>query len=164
MTETRSHHPSIACYSALPELGDARLKALRARGFNAEIVPSVEAARARVLELLPTDALVSHGGSTTLEQIGLPAALHLSTQLRYGNAEWSAEDDSRRRLALRKQNSIFADVYLGSVQAVPRTGQVVGTDAGGSRQGPYVWGPPPVIWAVGANKIVANLDAAIRRV
>ncbi len=45
-----------------------------------------------------------------------------------------------------------------------RTGQVVGCDAGGGRQGPYVWGPARVIWVAGANKIVDDLEAAIRRV
>jgi len=37
-------------------------------------------------------------------------------------------------------------------------------DAGGGRQGPYIWGPPKLIWVAGANKVVADLDAAIRRV
>lgn len=148
----------------LPELDAGLLQALASRGFDTQAVPSADAARARVLELLPDGALVSHGGSTTLEQIGLPAALRGSARVRYGNAEWSAEDDAERRTALRKRNSIFADVFLGSIQAVARTGQVVGSDAGGSRQGPYVWGPRRVIWVAGANKIVPDLDAALRRV
>jgi LUD domain len=160
--------PAIDCAvgeaPALPALDDSLVRALAARGFDAQVVPSAEAARERILELLPDGALVSHGGSTTLEQIGLPAALRGSDRLRYGNAEWSAEDNAERRTAIRKHNSIFADVFLGSVQAVARTGQVVGCDAGGSRQGPYVWGPRRVIWVAGANKVVANLDAALRRV
>jgi hypothetical protein len=149
---------------ALPRVDEPLLRALTARGFDARAVPSAQAARETVLALLPDGALVSHGGSTTLEQIGLPAALSGSARLRYGNAEWSAEDDAQRRTAVRKHSSIFADVFLGSVQAIARTGQVVGCDAGGSRQGPYVWGPRRVIWVAGANKIVVTLDAAIRRV
>ncbi len=150
--------------ASLPAIDTPLLEALRARGFDARAVPTGADAREAVLALLPDGALVSHGGSTTIRQIRLADALASSTRLRYGNAEWLAEDDAARRLEIRKRNSIFADVYLGSVQEVARTGQVVGCDKGGGRQGPYVWGPPRVIWVAGANKIVPDLDAAFRRI
>jgi len=149
---------------ALPAIDAALIEALRGRGFDARAVATGVEARDAVLALLPDGALVSHGGSTTLRQIGVVDALAESTRLRYGNAEWLAEDDTARRLEIRKRNSVFADVYLGSVQAVARTGQVVGCDKGGGRQGPYVWGPSRVVWVAGANKIVADLEAAFRRV
>jgi len=142
----------------------ALLDTLGKRNFDPRVVSGADEALQLVLSLLPDGALVSHGGSTTLEQIGLESALATSSRVRYGNAEWVAEDDSELRTSIRKRNSVFADVYLGSVQAIARTGQVVGADAGGSRQGPYVWGPNRLIWVAGTNKIVADLDAAIRRV
>jgi len=142
----------------------ALLDTLGKRNFDPRVVRGADEALQLVLSLLPEDALVSHGGSTTLEQIGLESALATSSRVRYGNAEWLAEDDSELRTSIRKRNSVFADVYLGSVQAIARTGQVVGADAGGSRQGPYVWGPNRLIWVAGTNKIVADLNAAIRRV
>jgi hypothetical protein len=147
-----------------PTIDEPLLRALTARGFEAKVAACAQEAKEMVLGSLPAGALVSHGGSTTLEQIGVVDALATSTRVRYGNAEWLAEDDAARRFEIRKRNSIFADVYLGSVQAVARTGQVVGCDAGGGRQGPYVWGPHRVIWVAGANKVVDDLDAAIRRV
>ncbi len=142
----------------------ALLDTLGKRNFDPRVVSGADEALQLVLSLLPDGALVSHGGSTTLEQIGLESALATASRVRYGNAEWLAEDDSELRTSIRKRNSVFADVYLGSVQAIARTGEVVGADAGGSRQGPYVWGPNRLIWVAGTNKIVADLDAAIRRV
>lgn len=150
--------------NTLPAVDRALLDALAARNFDPRVVAGAAEARSLVLSLLPAGGVVSHGGSTTIEQIGLPDALADSTQVRYGNAEWLAEDDDERRTEIRKRNSIFADVYLGSVQAIARTGQVVGCDAGGGRQGPYVWGPDRVIWVAGINKIVDDLEAAIERV
>lgn len=147
-----------------PTLDAALLRELAARHFDPRVVGDAAEALALVLSLLPDGALVSHGGSTTLEQIGLVDALRSSSRLRYGNREWLAEGDGMRRLEVRKRNSIFADVYLGSVQAVARTGQVVGADAGGSRQGPYVWGPDRLIWVAGRNKVVPDLAAALDRV
>ncbi|HMJ00780.1 MAG TPA: lactate utilization protein [Gaiellaceae bacterium] len=154
----------VSATSLLPAIDEPLLRALKTRGFDAREVGGPNEALEAVRELLPNGALVSHGGSTTLEEIGLVDALEASQDVRYGNAEWLAEDDADRRLAVRKRNVIFADVFLGGVQAIARTGQVVGCDAMGSRQGPYVWGPSRVIWVAGANKIVPDLDAAIRRV
>ncbi len=148
----------------VPAIDQPLLDALAERGFDPRVVAGADEALELILSLLPAGALVTSGGSTTLGEIGLEAALTASNTVRYGNVEWLAEDDAGRRLELRKRNSIFADVYLGSVQAIARTGQVVGCDAGGGRQGPYVWGPARVIWVAGVNKIVDDLEAAIRRV
>jgi hypothetical protein len=148
----------------MPAIDAPLVTALEARGFTVEVAAGAAAAREMVLAQLPPGALVSHGGSTTLTEIGIDEALGSSRTVRYGNAEWLAEADPAKRLDLRRRNSIFADVYLGSVQAIARTGQVVGADASGGRQGPYIWGPKQVIWVAGANKVVPNLDAAIRRV
>jgi len=148
----------------LPRIDRPLLNALAARGFEPRTVEGGDAARELVLSLLPPGALVSTGGSTTLEEIGLIDALASSKNFQYGNLDWLAEDDALERLQVRKRNVIFADAFIGSVQAVARTGQVVGCDAMGTRQGPYVWGPARIIWIVGANKIVRDLDGAIRRV
>ncbi|HET6292213.1 MAG TPA: LUD domain-containing protein [Kribbella sp.] len=56
-----------------------------------------------------------------------------------------------------------SDVYLGSVQAVTRSGQVVGVDYSGSRQAFYLFGPARGIWVVGVNEVVPDLDAALAR-
>jgi YkgG family uncharacterized protein len=149
---------------SVPAIDQTLLDALAARGFDPRVVANPDEAREAVLALLPDGALVSHGGSTTLEEIGLTDALAASDRLRYGNAEWLAEPEAAHRMQIRKRNSVFADVYLGSVQAIARTGQVVGSDFGGSRQGPYVWGPNRVIWVAGANKLVDDLESALRRV
>ncbi|MDP2743582.1 MAG: LUD domain-containing protein, partial [Dehalococcoidia bacterium] len=59
--------------------------------------------------------------------------------------------------------STTAEYFLGSVQAVAETGEVLGTDASGSRQGGYVFGAKNVIWVVGVNKIVADLEMMLKR-
>lgn len=86
----------------LPRVDQPLLEALAARNFAPRVVPDARSARELVLSLLPDGALVSHGGSTTIEQSGLPEALASSRRVRYGNAEWLAEDDDERRLEIRK--------------------------------------------------------------
>ena len=107
---------------------------------------------------------MAHGSSTTLRQIGLVDALKSSPKYAYGNAEWLAEPDAVRRNSLRRRISVDADVYLGSVQAITRGGQVLGADFSGSRQAFYLFGPAKVIWVAGVNKIVNSLGAAFERI
>lgn len=112
----------------LPRIDQPLLNALSARGFDPHIVEHGDAPRELVFSLLAPGALVSTGGSTTLEENGLLDELRASKRFRYGNLEWLAEDDAERRREVRKRTVIFADAFVGSVQAVARTGQVVGCD------------------------------------
>jgi L-lactate utilization protein LutB len=150
--------------STAPTTDQTVFDALAKRGFRPIHVRNGQEARDAVLDLLPEGALVAHGSSTTLQQIGLVEALQSSSWIRYGNVEWLAETDAAKRTALRKELSINADVYLGSVQALTRAGQAVGADQSGSRQAFYTFGPKKVVWVVGVNKLVDDLEAAITRV
>lgn len=144
---------------------DRTLAAVRSRGFEAVFVPDRQTALAEVLRRLPKGARVANGSSRTLEEIGLVAFLSRpDSGYRYANLEWGAEADAAKRMRLRGKLSLEADVFLGSVQAVCETGEVIGADQGGSRQAFYVYGPPKVVWVAGINKIVPDLAAGIRRV
>jgi hypothetical protein len=140
-------------------------EALQDRGVRPLFVANRQTALAKVLDLIPRGATVAHGHSTTLEQIGLVTALNRAdSPYRYLNAEWLAEGDADSRHRLRARLSLEADYYLGSVQAICETGQVLGSDMKGSRQAFYIYGPPHVIWVAGINKLVPTLDEALRRV
>ena len=65
---------------------------------------------------------------------------------------------------MRRRTTIIADYYLGSVHAVAETGEVVTASMGGGQLAAYVFGASNVIWVIGAQKIVPNLEAALRRV
>jgi hypothetical protein len=139
--------------------------ALEERSVRPLFVPDRQAALAQVLELIPRGATVAHGSSTTLNEIGLVDYLSQpDSGYRYLNAEWQAQNDSERRQRMRAALSIGADYFMGSVQAVCETGEVIGVDATGSRQAFYLYGPPHVIWVAGLNKLVPTLDDALRRV
>ena len=56
------------------------------------------------------------------------------------------------------------DVMLGSVHAVTETGSLVAASASGSQLGPYVSGAGKVILVVGTQKIVPDLEDALRRI
>jgi len=139
--------------------------ALEARGVSCTFVKDRVAALAELLERIPKGAAVAHGTSTTLNEIGFVDAMKRPDfGYRYLNAEWQAENDPARRARLRARLSVDADVFLGSVQAICETGEVIGADASGSRQAFYTYGPPRVIWVAGVNKLVPTLGDGLRRV
>ena len=139
--------------------------ALRERGITPIFVPDRRAALDELLKLIPKGATVAHGSSTTLQEIGFIDHLkNAASGYRYLNPEWQAEDDPTRRGRIRAKLSVEADYFLGSVQAISETGEVIAADASGSRQAFYVYGPSHVIWVAGINKLVPTVEAGIRRV
>ncbi len=139
--------------------------ALQARGVEPIFVPDRAAALTKVLEMLPQHGLVSHGTSATLIEIGLVDYLRRpDCGYRYGNSAWQAEPDAAKRGRTRARITAESDAFLGGVQAICETGEVVCADATGSRQAGYVYGPPTVVWVAGVNKLVPSLEEGLRRV
>ncbi len=137
-------------------------RALRGRGFDAEIVDGPDAARAAVLRRLGPSDEVLEAGSQTLREIGLLREGSFDTPYRRLRpdlerlAREGLRDEKRRRGA-------SPDVVLGSVQAVTEHGEVLVASGSGSQLGPYGYGAGRVIWVIGAQKIVRDLDAGLRR-
>ena len=136
---------------------------MRERNFNPMLVPDRNSALEKLKQLIPPGADVMTGSSTTLEEIGFIGHL-ISKKHPWQN--WkdriSVQKDPEKQSDLRRA-STTAGYFLGSVQAIAESGQVLGTDASGSRQGGYVYSAKNVIWVVGVNKIVSDIDMAFRR-
>ncbi len=143
---------------------EATMDALKARGITAELLQTREEALARLRALIPAGASLSTGASMTLKEIGfedlLMSGSHPWKNLKAG---YLAEKDPARQSLLRRQSTL-ADYYLGSVHAVSQTGEVVVASMTGSQLAPYAYAASNVIWVVGAQKITAGLEEAIRRV
>lgn len=139
------------------------MAALRANGIEAELVPDGGAARSRVLELVPPGAQVMLGTSRTLELTGLVSELEESGRYDAVRPTVRALDRATQSDQIRRLRSA-PDVVVGSVHAVTERGEVVIASASGSQMAPYVYGARTVIWVVGTQKVVPDLDAGMRRV
>ena len=136
--------------------------ALTANNFAVQVLDDAAAARARVRELIPEGAVVFTGASETLRLSGIEEDINKSG--RY--------DSLKSRPALDRatqRNEIWAalstpDVSVGSVAAVTETGSLVVASASGSQLPGYAGAAARVIWVVGAQKVVPDLPAALRRV
>lgn len=138
--------------------------ALKARGFNVEIVDTAAEALEKIKALIPDGASIMTGASETLQHIGFEAAL-ISKEHPWINLKDAilAEIDPVLQKGLRFQATL-APYYLGSVQAIAETGEVVVASGSGSQIPAYAFSSPNVIWVAGIQKIVATLEDALRRV
>jgi hypothetical protein len=146
-----------------PQTVERTAEALRANGFKVHVVPNRKAAMEQIGSLIPDGAKVMTGSSATLDAIGLTKMLseenHPWVNLK---GQIVAEQDPKKKTELRRQ-ATFADYFIGSVHAVTETGHLVAGSASGSQLAAYAYGGDNLILAVGAQKITANLDGALRR-
>jgi L-lactate utilization protein LutC len=153
-------------YDTLPALERVQrtVESVTARGIRTELVETKEAALERVKALIPPGCVVMTGGSVTLQQIGFEAIL-ISGDHPWRNfkADLLAEKDPVKQSAMRREGTL-AEFFLGSVNALAETGELVFASGSGSQLPAYAYSSRNVIWVVGAQKITPTLDDALRRV
>ena len=147
-----------------PDRVQRTIESINARGIHAELVQTREAALERVVAIIPPGCVVMTGASVTLQQIGFEAIL-ISGDHPWRNfkADLLAETDPVKQAAMRRQGTL-AEFYLGSVNALAETGELVFASGSGSQLPAYAYTSRNVIWVVGTQKITPTLDDALRRI
>lgn len=149
---------------AAPEEAIAAVAAaLTTNNIEAIVVDTGEEARARVLALVPEGAEVHWAKSKTLDDLGISETFLESGKYDPIRPRYMAMDRATQGREIRKLMAA-PDVMLGSVQAVTLDGALVTASYSGSQVGPYAASAGRVILVVGSQKIVPDLDAAMRRI
>ena len=152
-------------YTVLPddETLAATVVALEEHGFSTEVVPDLDAAREAVLARIPEGSSVMTNTSVTLEETGIAPAIDNGGSYESARNKMMALDFATQ---LQEMKAIAGqpDYALGSVHAVTRDGTLVIASASGSQLASYAWGAANVIFVVGAQKLVPNLEAARERI
>ena len=142
---------------------DRAAAALTARNFAVEILADAAAARTRISDLIPPGASVFTGASETLRLSGIEADLNDSGRYDAIRPRALAMDRATQLDEIRRLLA-SPDVILGSVAAVTETGSLVIASGSGSQLPGYAGGSARAIWIVGAQKVVPDLNTALRRV
>ena len=119
------------------------LKQLKSNRFEpVEYADTIKAAKDLVLGMIPKDAKVGIGGSTSLMQTGILEEL-------------------RKRGEMTMDRP---DIYLTSSNAITMDGKLVNTDMTGNRVSNMIFGSKQVIVVAGLNKVVKDIHAAFDRI
>jgi acyl-CoA hydrolase len=138
-------------------------EALEANGIHVLIAETGEDARRMFFELLPEGSEVFLGASVTLEALGIKEEIDKSGRFEALRPKMFAMDRATQGREIRKLGGA-PDYAAGSVHAVTEDGSVIIASNTGSQLGPYASGAGKVIWVVGVQKLVKDLEAGMRRV
>jgi YkgG family uncharacterized protein len=150
--------------AAADEAIERAAEGLRAKGYTVHIVDTGDEARAKVIELLPEGAEVGQGASTTLDQAGITQVLEESGRYDAVRKRTRSMDRTTPE-GLRAMRKLGAtpDWYVNSTLAVTYDGTFVNASNTGSQLAPLAFGAGEVIWVIGSQKIVPDVETAMRR-
>ena len=137
------------------------VKKLEQNNMKAFVAKDKTQALEIVKTLIPNGATVAVGGSMTLNEC------KVLDYLRNGNFNFLDRykpDLTQEQIREMYCKSFSADVYLCSSNAITKKGELYNVDGNANRIGAICYGPKSVIMIVGKNKIVENIDEAIKRV
>jgi hypothetical protein len=139
--------------------------ALRAKHYNVHVVETGAEAKDLILGLLPEGAEVNQGASETLEDLGITHEIETSGRFDAVRPRTRAMDRTTPEgvRAMRKLGGT-PDWFLVSAHALTEDGTLVLASNTGSQLGPVAFGAGEVIFAIGTQKIVKDLDTAFRRI
>ena len=114
-----------------------------------------------VMSLIPEGSIVSFGDSITLYEVGIIDTLKKSncTFINPFEKGISVEESLERR-----RQALTCDVFLSGTNALTVDGKLVNIDGVGNRVASLIFGPPRVIVVAGVNKLVRDVDEAIKRI
>ena len=138
---------------------------LEKNNFDAFIAETPSEAKKIVIDkILPLIDIksVSWGDSLTLYSTEILEYFRSKSEIKL--IETFAENISREKIMERRRKAILADLFFTGTNALVDSGMLVNLDMIGNRVGGITFGPKYVVIMVGRNKIVQNLDEAMKRI
>lgn len=134
---------------------------LKGHDFGSLYVKTREEAVREILRFVTPGTNVGVGGSITIRELGILD--HLKTGGNTVFDHWIPGLSREQSVEIRKAQ-MTADLFLSSSNAITVNGELVNIDGIGNRVNAINFGPKKVILVAGYNKIVGNVDEAIKRV
>lgn len=147
-----------ASYRTTAETVIKNLKRRNMEGYYCET--SAEAVEL-VCGMIPAGDSITWGGSVTFTQSGMKAALEERGSWKLLDRTTAVTDDEKREMW---RDRASADWFFMSTNALTIGGELVNIDGNGDRLACLVHGPSHVVVLAGMNKLVADVDAGIKRI
>lgn len=138
-------------------------KNLSSNNFETFVVADRAEAVAKVKEIIPLGAEVMTMTSVTLDESGVLNALSENGKYDLVKAKLVKMDRATQSREMQRLGAA-AQVSIGSVHAVTEDGKVLIASNTGSQLPGYVYGSDLVVWVVGGQKVVKDLEEGMKRV
>jgi len=138
------------------------------KNISGQYVSNRQEALSSILEMIPEGVVVARGDSISVDQVDVFPELRKRNRNkiidpfeRDSDGLLLVEGEERRRL---QRETFFSDIFLTGTNAVTLDGKLVNVDGLGNRVSAMIFGPEKVIVVAGVNKIVKDVDEALKRV
>jgi len=138
-------------------------EALTKAGINVLVVESGAEAKEKVLQMIPKGVEVMNMQSVTVSTIGLADEINKPGVFKSVRDMFAKMDPKTQGQEMKKLGAA-PEWVIGSVHAVTEDGKAVIASQTGSQLPAYAYGSGHVIWVVGSQKIVKNLDEGMKRI
>ena len=138
---------------------DKAVKSLKEKGVEVYVVENKEEAKKKVLQLIPERSEVMTMTSRTLEETGIDSKLNSEKFNSIRNKLVNLKDNKEM-----KKLVAGSDFVVGSVHAVTESGEIMIASASGSQIPSYAYEAGKVIFIVGTQKIVKNIEEGFKRI
>ena len=139
------------------------LLALEANNFHTLVAENGAEARQKLFEIIPENAEVFTSTSTTLNTLGITDEIDKSGRYNSVRAKLALMDPKTQEREMQKMGAA-PEYMLGSVHAVTENGHVMIASMTGSQLSGYAAAANHVIWLVGTQKIVPNIEVGMKRI
>ena len=137
------------------------MTALERNKMRPYFVETIEELHDLIRSLVKNDRLITAGGSMTLKDSGVTELL----MTEFGNAYLDrSQGKNREEVEEIFRKAFFSDTFLSSTNALTEEGELYNVDGNGNRVSAMIFGPKQVIIVAGINKLVKDMDEAVRRV
>ena len=136
------------------------IKNLARRNIEACYCPTTREAVEKLLEMIPSGSSVTWGGSMSIRDIGIPAALAEAGKYEVYDRDKAPDRAAATEIYLK---AFSCDYYLSSANAITEDGIIVNIDGTGNRVAAITFGPRNVIFVIGMNKLTQDVDSALAR-
>ncbi len=138
-------------------------EALKANGFDVIIVDSKEAAKDTAIKLVPKGSETFTGASVTLDESGISEVVN-GPDYDSARAKMMALYNEPEKAQEMKRVTAAPDYMLSSAHALTQDGKIMVASASGSQIPSEAYGAAHVIFVVGAQKIVKDLNDGLARI
>ncbi|MGN1228335.1 MAG: lactate utilization protein [Prevotella sp.] len=136
------------------------IKNLARRNIEAVYCPTAREAVEKLLDMIPQGSSVTWGGSMSIRDIGIPAALAEAGRYEVYDRDKAPDRAAATEIYLK---AFSCDYYLSSANAITEDGVIVNIDGTGNRVAAITFGPRNVIFVIGMNKLTQDIDSALAR-
>lgn len=137
------------------------IESLVENGIQVFLVRDRAEARRKVLEFIPKKSEVMTMTSVTLSKLGIDDLVNKGED--YISVRNILDSPSVQKIEKMRFGAAH-EWAVGSVHALTEDGKAVIASATGSQLPAYAYGATNVLWVVGSQKIVKNLDEAMKRI